>query len=53
MNESIIKSQDELNLLKFKNRLNLLNSREKKENGKIVKKLERQIRNLESKISQG
>ena len=36
----------EIKKLNLKNRIALLNSRTGKENGKIVRKLERQLRNL-------
>ena len=37
---------NEERVLKLKNRINLLRQRTDKENGKIIKKLERQLRNL-------
>ena len=38
----------EYKILKLKNRIALLESRTMKENGRIVKKLKRQVRNLEN-----
>ena len=38
----------EIRILSLENRINLLRERTDKENGKIIKKLERQLRNLKN-----
>jgi hypothetical protein len=43
---------NEIRKMRYMNRINLMNARTGKENGKIVKKLQRRLRNMECAESQ-